>query len=335
MYLAEVAALTRIATGVMRVLQNRPSQQKDPRLSQNEKRQALMERFFVEIIGTLGYMSFLHLGQDLVNGIYGRLGKLDPIHLTDDAQKMLAKYKLTVDQFDNIIKDTFGSHAVDKNGILTQKDLIARVLYGETSHGTVYPKANLVMLKDKLESAIEKHNPGLNLKNPSKEVGEVKEAVTHLIQNCESLQKFARKNNKLACGAILTGVVLSAAIGGTVIQWMNDRVVAPSAKKWLSKRYKNDGPVATKQEAEPVTPHQPPTFLASGPVPVFQAANPVQAGAVPQQPALNLVSQAPQMPQPAFAPVYLPNPKMQPPASAFAVNALASPYRMPMVGGGV
>jgi hypothetical protein len=347
MYLAEVAALTRIATGVMRVLENRPSKQKDPRLSQNEKRQALMERIFVEIVGTFGYMSFLHLGQDLVNGIYGRLGALDPVHLTDDAKQMLAKYKLEVKHFDDIINDTFGAHAVDGNAALTRKDLIARVLYGETVKTEIapnqfvqkpYKKANLATLKDNLEAAIQKHNPHLDLKPAGKDLKEVQGAVTHLIENCESLQKFARQNNKLACGAILMGVVLSAAIGGTVIQWMNDRIVAPSAKKWLSKRYKNDGPPANAQkEAAPVAPHQPPTFLASGSVAPFPPVNapvntPVATPAL--QPAgLNLVSPAPQLPTPAFAPVYLPNPKMQPPASAFAVNALASPYRMPTVGG--
>lgn len=327
MYLAEVAVLTRLATGIMRVLENRPSQQKNPNLSPNEKRQALMERFFVEIVGTIGYMGCLHLGQDLVNTIYGKVSKLELADLTKDNKHILEQYKLDVNRFDDVIKQTFGTHAANgKDATFTPRNLIARVLYGETvsvpdTNGKptlkTFDKANLVTLKNNFMTEYAEKA------NHDKQV--VEQAFSKIIQEGSPIQEFARKNNRLACGAILAGVALSAAIGGSVIQWMNDSVVAPSAKKWLGKHYKNDGPKSIKKD-KPATPAM--SFPPSG----FAVWAPMPP------PQLNMVSPSFPPPLPPFSPVYLPNPKMQPPASAFAMNALAAPYAvatMAKVGGGI
>jgi hypothetical protein len=337
MYLAEVAALTRVATGIMRVLENRPSKQSDPKLSQNEKRQALMERFFVEIIGTFGYMSFLHLGQDIVNGIYGRLGKLDPKHLTDDARQILEKYKLDVDKFNKVVLDTFDTHAVPAHVPLevrkiNHKDLLARVLYGERVNGITHEKANLATLKNNF---IKEYT------SIGKDKRQVEAAFNAIMKKGGALTEFAKKNNRWASGGIALGVLLSAAIGGTVIQWMNDRIVAPAAKNWLSKRFKDGGPTAAqKKEADASTgqtaenvPPKPLTFLSAAPTfptgPVGTVTTPnvgVQAVNSSQPGTLG----APQVngQAPVFSPGYLPNPKIQSPGNGFAVNALASPYRL-------
>jgi hypothetical protein len=92
--------------------------------------------------------------------------------------------------------------------------------------------------------------------------------------------------------------------------------VAPVAKQWLNKHYKNGKlktPVKTSNRTESTA-----VYPWTPSVPAQLAQHTANRTSVKP---LDLMSQAP-----AFTTVYLPNPKIQPPTSAFAMNALASPY---------
>jgi hypothetical protein len=350
-YLFEVAALTRMLTGMARVWENRPSQQRDDRMSKNEKRQALAERFFVEILGTMGYMAFLHLGQDVVDKVYTGIRKPKIPSFSEwertcpekfnALQLKLGKLGLTVQQFDEKIKELYLNQSNKPSGLLH------RVLYEhdmplknrdsklidkagkEIPKGgkpvMVAEKATLARLQEKITECA---TPSLD---PDKVKKDFQKIVTGTDGLLVDLEKFASQNNKWAAGAILFGVSLSALVGGTVTQWMNDRMVAPQAKNWLGKHFANDSvkPALTQKINQTLASvgnlkfppasaflSQGKNFVPSPPTPAAQPPNPFnfsQLGA----------------PQP-IAPVYLPNPKMQPPATAFGARTLPRPYTTPL-----
>ena len=332
-YLAEVAALTRAATGVVRVLENRPSKQKDDKLSPNEKRQALLERCFVEIFGTAAYMAFLHLGQDAVDHIQAHfdntpIPKLDKAKLSagvlEKIELTLKDLNLDVDRFNELIEKLYHPEHIGPGHELTQKrtGLLYRVLYEDEKTGQ---KATLASLKAMIEKKAAD-------KVPEKVSEDIQKLFKQLNKDFGELEHFAGKNNVWAASAILTGVFLSATVGGSVTQWMNDYLVAPGAKKWLNKNF-----IAGK--LKPVTEHLAPVL---NPAPPLQGVKPAANDNHTLQPhaavattpinPFNVAASNPVLPPnpPPIAPVYLPNPKMQPPAAAFAASALPRPYTTPL-----
>ena len=327
MYLAEVAVLTRVLTGIMRVLVNSPSQQKDPKLSKNQKRQALIERFFVEIVGTACYMAFLHLGQDLVNLAY----KPKVPHITlagkDISQELrhaLTDLGLCVNKFDQHINDYLKEVYTPgaKPGDAKAKNLIYRVLYGDSKTGM----ANMEALKNKFAELSE-----VKAKNLSQE--HLDKAFNKIVNEVAELKQFAMKNNVWASAAILLGVAVSAWAGGTGIQKMCDGPVASTAKMVLDKHYRKDSKVRG-----PAAPSQPVAVSQVGGEPDKQQEPAMVAPPAPAK-TLSLVSEAPPLLPPVQSPqsqqsgpqslqtLYLPNPK-QPTATPFAIGKML-PYHMP------
>ncbi len=332
MYLAEVAVLTRVLTGIMRVLVNSPSQQKDPRLSQNQKRQALIERAFVELVGTACYMAFLHLGQDLVNLAYKP--KIPHITLagkdiSHELTQALTDLGLCVNKFDKHIneylKEVYTPGA--KPGDVKAKNLIYRVLYGDPKTGM----ANMDALKNKFAELSE-----VKARNLSQE--HLDKAFNKIVNEVAELKQFAMKNNVWASAAILLGVAVSAWAGGTGIQKMCDGPVASTAKMVLDKHYRRDSKVKA-----PAAPSQPAAVSpqVGEPDKLFTQEVPAMA-TVPAPPkTLSLMSEAPPLLPPVQSPqsqqsgpqsmqtLYLPNPK-QPTATPFAIGNMLPPYHMPM-----
>lgn len=321
-YLAEVAVLTRLATGVARVLENRPSKQNDPNVTEGQKKQAMVERFFVEILGTMGYMACLHLGQDVVDKISNVLSKneellKDALNLKGNqalkatAEKWTEQLKWDVEGLERKLRESIEeTYSIEnpnaKQKVPTTKNLIARSLYGvETAEGGV-KKVNLATVKNTLAQK-------LNIEPDSVKREALDKAFTEIVNEVKPLKKLAQQSNKLAILGIVTGVATSAFVGGTVTQCLNDRMVAPIAKKFFAHK-KSTQPLmgeTNKTEPQPVV-----------------------------QKSLSLISAAPAMPMPLnpAAPVYLPNPKMQPSTAHFASLALRpttsiSPF--PRTGGGL
>ncbi len=305
MYLAEVAVLTRLATGLTRVLENRPSKQNNPTLTDSQKKQAMTERFFVEILGTFGYMACLHLGQDLVDLLTrckSRVLKFsdetlikDLKHLEDaqfkDVKKLLDKLNDTVNVLDLKLKEsvaeTYGAHGTAfKNPVFNT--LYEHELPGSTEKNPLLGKSNLVTVKNQFKKKVEQvaEKNGLAL-----EPQQLDAALSKIVNEVKPLKEFAKRNNQLAVLGIFTGVVGSALVGGSLTQWMNDRVIAPGAKKFFNRKQH-------KKEAAP---------LAASPLSPLPSV--VTDPAVAHK-ALSLVSAPSVMPMPPV-PVYLPNPKTQ------------------------
>ncbi len=303
MYLAEVAVLTRLATGLTRVLENRPSKQNNPTLTEGQKKQAMAERFFVEILGTMGYMACLHLGQDLVDLLTrckSRVLKFSDERLVkdlkslDDSQfsdfkKMLDNLNIQVHELDSKLKEsvaeTYGAQGTAfKNPVFST--LYEHELPGSTKDHSLLGKANLVTVKNQFRKKVEQvaEKGGVTL-----EPQQLDAALSKIVNEVKPLKEFAKRNNQLAVLGIFTGVVGSALVGGSLTQWMNDRVIAPGAKKFFNRKQPKKG-------AATLTP--PLVSPLADPMPVVTHK------------ALSLVSAPAALPMPAV-PVYLPNPKTQ------------------------
>ncbi|WP_303673404.1 hypothetical protein [Vampirovibrio chlorellavorus] len=334
MYLAEVAVLTRLATGLTRVLENRPSKQKNPTLSEGQKKQAMAERFFVEILGTMGYMACLHLGQDLVDGLTrckDRVLKFSDESLVKDLKsldesqfsgikKMLDKLNITVNDLDAKLKEsvaeTYGPQgSAFKSPVF--KTLYEHELPGSTDKKTLLGKANLVTVKNQFKKKVEQvaEKSGVALEHQQLDA-----ALSKIVNEVKPLKDFAKRNNQLAVLGIFTGVVGSALVGGSLTQWMNDRVIAPSAKKFFNRKQQKKG--AIPLAASPLSPVP---SAASDPAVTHKA--------------LSLVSAPSVMPLVPPVPVYLPNPKTQARPPIFkAQQPVLTPMSLtpkPWPGGGV
>lgn len=220
-YLLEAAVLTRFATSFVRIWQNKPDKLNDPRLSANQKRQALGERIFVELLGTMGYILSLHLGQDLVAKLLEWGRKIPEITRTD---------KLGADEVkiaNEAIREVFGE---------SSKGLISRIIYGHPvsrDGKTVVQKATLTSLREVLRHKLGNVKLGDALFDKVRDLADGK-GVKNFIE------KFTRSGNIAASMSILCGVAISALFGGLVTQWMNDRKWAPYLKKRLVRHFGDD-----------------------------------------------------------------------------------------------
>ncbi len=253
-YLLEIAVLTRVITSLVRVWQNKPSKINDPRLTPNQKRQALLERAFVELLGTLGYIISLHLGQDLFAKAFekGWLGRKMSIPTIAENLPGLKAGEAAI--ANDAIKEVFGKNT---NG------LICRVLYGtalDKEGKSIFHRATLSTL----------------LKALQLRMGEVSgESVFNHIR--PAVERLTRPANLAASLTILGGIITSALLGGLVTQWVNDRIVAPFLSKTLTRIYgKQTLPDKVKPRGLPT--YQPfiqqPQSAASFPQPVFNTVSP-------------------------------------------------------------
>ena len=219
-YLMQSAAITRLLTGAARVWENRPSALQDPNLTQNEKRQACLERFFVEIIGTAGYLGFLHLGQDII------AKTLDP-NLKKHLNQLVAKIEdpasgLDAQQAQKVKRALVDVYAGDS------QSLIERYLYGYKTHNkSGKTQVNLGQMKKVLNE----------------------NDLFHYVRTSVPLDEFTSALRHKAAISVLGGIAVSALFGGLVTQWLNDRVFAPVVRKVLNKRSGETAPSENTPES--------------------------------------------------------------------------------------
>lgn len=238
-HLMATAVIARAIVAVIRVALNRPSQHKDPNLSPNQKRQAMIERFFVEVCGTSAYIGALHFGQDLMSKIFER-----GLHLPQITGSVKGLSAGQVDTVNKAIVDVFGHHpnlGADSAQNIS-KGLISRNLFGETAKGVVngektlkdFVHANLASLKAKLCDMVGDKAQGEALFQT------VRDNFVKPLESGETvkvLDDFMMRLNRSTSWSIAGGVALSVLLGGFVTQRMNDNVVAPAARKALNKMY--------------------------------------------------------------------------------------------------
>jgi len=204
LYLLEIAAVTRLMIGGLRVVQNTPSSNKSNQLTEYQKRKSFFERCFIELFGTGGYMIMLHVGQDLMSKLFEAQTSYESPLMKTPLSEMTRSDMNKVNQ---IMLDVFGR---DREGI------ISRVLYGTNKHDPVTgkiinEKATYSTLKNKLAAVFDK------------------DMMAKLEEKFLSpkVEPYVRKLYRASSVSVLAGVIGGALFGGIVIQWLNDNIFSP------------------------------------------------------------------------------------------------------------
>jgi hypothetical protein len=283
-YLASAAVVTRMGIAGMRVWENRPSNNNNPDLTENQKRQGLLERFFVEVPGTLLFTVLpLHFGQDVASKLFEKNASSLKIPQFGKGHQALGLASHEIETLNNVLKEVFGRYNPEtKQHEATTEGLIYRRLFGQEKPvgqlgKTETVTASLVTLKKRLPDDVYR-------------------------KVAPQLKEFALKLNRSSCWSILGGVLLSALMGGVITQRANDDIVAPTSKKWLAKHHpetpkpskhdkkkaKNDAKAAAATKSGGMDPSQapPPYSPMMAPPPPY----------VPMMASMSMGSQSPGMP---------------------------------------
>lgn len=197
-YLFASAIVTRFGVSVLRTEENHPKRLKALDMTQTEKKQAFAERIFMEFGGTAAYIILLHLGQDI------------GAKFIEKWQKSILK-NAKVECLNELSEGNFGikkedfSKTFDKilNNLNT-RNIISRMLY-----------------PDKLGHRITKgefcNDLGISVDR----------------ELPKAFDKLAKRLNAMCFGALFTGVLVSAVIGGYGIQLFNDKIFS----KYIKRKY--------------------------------------------------------------------------------------------------
>jgi hypothetical protein len=259
-YLIYSTAVTRFVTGLARVYEDRPSAQ-DPALTEPEKRQACLERFFVETIGTTSYLLFLHLGQDIASKF------LEP--------KLKENLKQLLSQIDDSKMGLSAKQASNAKNALTSiygdqsSPLIARSLYGYKTPDKKLASVSLVRMKSLMKD----------------------DSLFHYVRSSIPLDGFTSMIRRRAAVSVLAGVAASAVFGGFVTQLLNDRLFAPTARRILEKRYNvksgNVVPATPDAPQQVISPQVPNTMVGSVPAVNTYSSSPFSTQSSPAKPVTN------------------------------------------------
>jgi hypothetical protein len=219
LYLAESAVLTRLAIAGVRTWQNNPRKNTNPEQTQLEKYNALWERCFVEIFGTLGYMFTMHLGQDIMAKFLERSAALNPKNLKEQLKKLLEDTQKasasaatsTLDKASksnphNLIRISAVNSALDKVYGDSHHNLISRVLYDRATPANFWKELNQPNLMT--DPAIRK-----------------------------AIDTYTARLNRAGSLTLIAGIGAAVLFGGVIIQWLNDRVIGPLVEPFLGQLF--------------------------------------------------------------------------------------------------
>jgi hypothetical protein len=152
LYMAETAVLTRLSIALMRTWQNVPSKNNNPEASQLDKHKSLWERFFIEILGTSGYMLAMHLGQDLMAKWLETRTVLNPNKMLEGIEGLsIREMETLTDKVHKVFGDS-------------PKGIVSRVLYGKANLANLYRELGTSRLAENtiIRDAVEGYAKRLN-----------------------------------------------------------------------------------------------------------------------------------------------------------------------------
>lgn len=220
LYLMKIAAVTRLAIGAVRVMENHPDKLQGKDLSPGEKKKSFYERLFVEIFGTVGYLLALHFGEDLTAKFYEWKNR----HALDKIRNRL-KDKLAPWEFRQFEKEFTGRFGAETHGMMY------RIVNGQE----VFRYGRIEIERPTLDIFKKRLGPDL-FKKVEKE-----------------LVPFVERMNRAGMKSIFGGVLLGAFFGGYVIQKFNDQVLSPLLTGFF--RAQDDVRFKREQPASPFSAH--------------------------------------------------------------------------------
>ncbi|MEB3286076.1 MAG: hypothetical protein VKJ04_01095 [Vampirovibrionales bacterium] len=213
-YLLVSAAATRMGIAGIRVFENHPNRLQDTDMTESEKKKSFAERVFMEIFGTTFYLFILHLGQDIFAKIFENwkpdmLSKAKQEGI-EEIQESLREIKAGRTGKVNLDPKEY-ARVFDKHVGNDMRHMVTRVLYGIVDEKGKAIRASRVTMAEEL---------GISAQDMYKKLP-------------RSMSRLAFKLNILGGLAALGGVLVSAAVGGTVVQWFNDNILS----QYLNRRY--------------------------------------------------------------------------------------------------
>lgn len=235
-YLAKVAFLTRLGIGVVRVLENHPSQVKDPDVSLVDKKKSFYERIFIEIFGTSGYIFSMHVAQDIA----AKWHEVNNQDLLENTRKIVHSDLRDLGNTDTSLKEWISPDEIE--AAIKKFDTEFKETFGEKASGLInrslsgkdVKKDGVILYRTGTQDELMKRlrMPSMDPDNPGKVLLDKIENSVLLNKIEQTVSKhFTSKLNILSSKTILFGVVVGAAFGGFAIQWLNDRILAPILKR--------------------------------------------------------------------------------------------------------
>jgi hypothetical protein len=212
-YLAYSYILTRLGVGATRIVADLPSLNLLP-TTKREKTRNLLERIFIECVGTTGGFLSIHAVQDVTSKVLEQFKpKLAPQNLLNALQHSLPKADLA--HVEQALKQVFPV----QGNLASAKNSIFEVTFG---------KASLVGLAETLK------RPDLLKVVEGRTLGKI----------AHEASRFFAPLNRSAGVTTLVAIGVSAFLSGTPIQWFNDRVLRKRLGPWLLDRLMPDTIIA-------------------------------------------------------------------------------------------
>ncbi|MEM0950960.1 MAG: hypothetical protein AAGI66_02320 [Cyanobacteria bacterium P01_H01_bin.74] len=202
-FLAQSLMLTRLGVGIIRIVADLPVLNRSKDESPREKMQNLMERCFIELVGTVGGFIGLQSAMDLMSSVASSgiahkdwISKVDRSGLSaENKAKVIGAFKKTF--------------KIEPEAQISGRQLLAR---------SILEKANLNQFVRTLNDP--------NLLALDQKTGHLKvgNALGADFLKAHTTQLFVTLNKKGVLSS-LVGILFSAVVSGAPIQWFNDRVL--------------------------------------------------------------------------------------------------------------
>jgi hypothetical protein len=223
-YLIGGALVTRVLIGFARIFQDRPSANPHPDLPKAEKYGTFEERIFVELFGTLGYMTAMQAGQGVVGSLLERMQTFSPKTLAHELQqavqqKLPSLAHRTEHTLEQAVRQAFLPKSAPTNAATTAA---SQSLYEHGNHlffNRIYESKNIPLtIRESLVKSLGKDAPP------------VIEAIE------KPLNDYLLRSNVGNMMTILGGLLSSMVFGGFVVQHVNDHVFGNMLEPWLNRK---------------------------------------------------------------------------------------------------
>ncbi|MGE0201078.1 MAG: hypothetical protein AB7P76_08930 [Candidatus Melainabacteria bacterium] len=224
--LAEQAVVARLLVGVIRVVLNSPEHLNHNDLAPNDKKKTFLERLFVEMIGTPGYVFCINLAQEIGT-------KLSDLRYARQFEYFKGPY------WDQLVEQGHLSLADGEKG-----KRVFQQICGESSVGVT---RRFLSQENLIPRAIEDIKKGprrlFRIKLNDARLVSLLEKEGSLLTVRGGARTFLDKVNQSGSNSIILSAVAGALFGGYVVQAFNDRLLSPVLAEIFPSNRKKNAPV--------------------------------------------------------------------------------------------
>ncbi|MBX2861021.1 MAG: hypothetical protein KTR14_07290 [Vampirovibrio sp.] len=243
-YLVVSAIILRMVVAAQRIYMNRPDSpvNQHSSLSEEDRQVRFYERCFVEGLGTLANVVSLHFGMDMVASAINKY-KSEYLAMPKSVLQHIENSSLTKGE-----KNAFRQSLFTVFGTRDQmKHRLSKV---------IFERAGFTRLKGDLFNRLQVQNADLNVFD--RDTGQVLVEKGNYTNPYFDLYRtikvelrnygFTKRSSRAAWVAFIGGAVSTALIGGSLIQYLNDRIVSPILKQKIGHKFGESAPAELQIE---------------------------------------------------------------------------------------